>query len=145
MGDLYDTDVLEWSEQQAGLLRRHAAGEKLNERPDWDNIIEEIESVGREQLHSVEGLLLQAMLHELKAQAWPLSQEVEKWRAEAKLFRSQASLRFAPSMRQKLDLDRLYAKALRAMPDTMHGRRPGPVPQSCPWALPRLLEDAGEP
>src|SRR3954470_13875558 len=118
MGDLYDTDVLEWSEQQARLLRRHAGGEKLNEAPDWGNIIEEIESVGREQLHSVQGLLLQAMLHELKAQAWPDARDAEKWRGDAKVFRSEASLRFVPSMRQRLDLGRLYAKAVRAMPDT---------------------------
>ncbi len=145
MGDLYDTDVLEWSEQQARLLRLHAGGEKLNEAPDWDNIIEEIESVGREQLHSVEGLLLQAMLHELKAQAWPGAQDAEKWRGDAKVFRSEASLRFVPSMRRKLDLDRLYAKALRAMPDFIGGQPPGPVAEACPWSLGSLMEDADEP
>ena len=37
MSDLYDTDVFDWSQQQADLLRRHAAGEKLNEQPDWAN------------------------------------------------------------------------------------------------------------
>lgn len=43
----YDTDVLAWSEKQAALLRRIAAGERLNATaPDWPNITEEIESVG---------------------------------------------------------------------------------------------------
>ena len=47
MSDLYDDDILEWSEQQAALLRRVAAGERLNDAsPDWANIIEEVESVG---------------------------------------------------------------------------------------------------
>ena len=31
---LYDADVLEWSEQQARLLRQLAAGERLNEAVD---------------------------------------------------------------------------------------------------------------
>ena len=31
-----------------------ARGEAVNERPDWDNIIDEVESVGSEQLHAVE-------------------------------------------------------------------------------------------
>ena len=31
MNDLYDTDVLLWSERQAALLRRRAAGELINE------------------------------------------------------------------------------------------------------------------
>ena len=46
MSDLYDDDVLLWSERQGALLRRIAAGEPVNERPDWLNIIEEVESVG---------------------------------------------------------------------------------------------------
>ncbi len=60
MGELYEVDVLEWSEHQARLLRQHVAGERTNEAPDWANIIEEVESVGRSQLHAVEVLLLQA-------------------------------------------------------------------------------------
>ncbi len=70
MDTLYDTDILEWSEQQAALLRRVAAGERVNDSDlDWPDIIEEIESVGREQLLAVESLLVQAMLHRLKAEA----------------------------------------------------------------------------
>jgi hypothetical protein len=40
--DLYDDDILWWSEQQAELLRRVAAGERVNDQV----VIEEIESVG---------------------------------------------------------------------------------------------------
>jgi hypothetical protein len=73
MSDLYDEDILLWSERQGDLLRRIAAGEPVNERPDWANIIEEVESVGREQLHAVESLLVQALVHMLKAEGWPLA------------------------------------------------------------------------
>ena len=62
MGDLYDTDIVIWSEEQTALLRRAAAGERLNDpQPDRPNIIEEIESVGSEQVRAVESLLFQAM------------------------------------------------------------------------------------
>ena len=60
MSDLYDDDVLLWSERQAALLRAIAAGEPVNERPDWPNITDEVESVGRSDLRAVESLLLQA-------------------------------------------------------------------------------------
>ena len=40
--------ILVWSEQQAALLRRLGAGEQVNDRIDWENVVEEIESVGRE-------------------------------------------------------------------------------------------------
>jgi hypothetical protein len=33
MPDLYETDILLWSEQQRDLLRRLAAGEPVNEAP----------------------------------------------------------------------------------------------------------------
>lgn len=69
----YDTDILTWSEHQADLLRRVANGDAANETPDWANIAEEIESVGRSELHAVELLLVQAILHGLKTDAWPLS------------------------------------------------------------------------
>ena len=90
MSDLYDEDILLWSERQGTLLRRIAAGEPVNERPDWANIIEEVESVGREQLHAVESLLLQALLHMLKAEGWPNARDVENWLADARGFRVQA-------------------------------------------------------
>jgi hypothetical protein len=60
-----------------------AAGEAVNETPDGPNIIEEIESVGSEQLHAVESRLAQAITHTLKARAWPQSREVPHWQTEA--------------------------------------------------------------
>ncbi len=139
MGDLYDADVLEWSEHQARLLRQHAAGEAGNEAPDWANIIEEIESVGQSQIDAVESWWFQAFLHDLKAEAWPLARDVPAWRGDARGFRAQARRRYRPSMRQKLDVPGIYADALSAMPDTMDGQQPLPVPVICPVTLGELV------
>jgi hypothetical protein len=50
----YDTDILTWSERQAALLRRRAAGELINDADlDWSNIAEEIEDVGKNALGPV--------------------------------------------------------------------------------------------
>jgi hypothetical protein len=141
MSDLYDEDILLWSERQGDLLRRIAAGEPVNERPDWANIIEEVESVGREQLHAIESLLVQALVHMLKAECWPLARDVENWRADARGFRAQARRRFVPSMRQNIDLAGLYADALRAIPATMDGQPPQPLASVCPMTLDELLRD----
>jgi hypothetical protein len=141
MSDTYETDILEWSEHQAELLRRHAAGEKLNEALDWANIAEEIESVGRDQLRAVNSLLVQALTHDLKASAWPLSREVLGWRAEARRFRGDAADRFTPAMRQRIDLASLYRRALRAMPEAIDGQKPLPVPETCPVTLDELLAE----
>jgi hypothetical protein len=137
----YDTDILLWSERQAELLRQHAVGARENDAIDWPNIIEEIESVGNDQRFAVMSLLRQALIHMLKAEAWPLSRDAPNWRADAIDFRIQAADRYAPSMRQRLDLDRIYRQALRAMPETVDGRPPLPVPDACPVTLDELLSD----
>jgi len=42
MTDLYDADILLWSERQANALRRRAVNEI-----DWENIAEEIADLGK--------------------------------------------------------------------------------------------------
>jgi Domain of unknown function DUF29 len=145
ISDLYDEDILQWSEQQAALLRRRAAGELVNDAElDWPNIAEEIESVGRSELRAVESHLILALLHDLKAEAWPGSRDVPHWRAEARGHRADACRAFVPSMRQKIDLADLYRDVLRRMPDTMDGQASLPVPQTCPVTLDELLADQSE-
>jgi hypothetical protein len=142
MDGLYDTDVLLWSERQAELLRGLAAGERINTAElDWPNVIEEIESVGSEQLHAVTSNLMQALIHMLKAQAWPTSPHVPHWQAEARVFRANAADRFAPSMRQRLDLARIYRRALRGLPETIDGQAPLPVPDAGQVTLDELLSE----
>ena len=143
MGDLYDTDVLAWSEQQAALLRQLAESRPSNEALDWANIIEEIESVGSSQVSRVKSLLIQALLHDLKSAAWPQAPYAEHWQAEARLFRGQAQEDFTASMRQKIDVARLYALALRGLPKRIDGQPPLPVPAACPVTLDELLGDGG--
>ena len=80
MSDLYDSDVVTWSERQADLLRRRAAGELVNDAElDWPNIAEEIEDVGKSQVQAVESHLILALLHDLKAEAWPRSLSEPSW------------------------------------------------------------------
>jgi hypothetical protein len=136
----YDADILAWSERQAALLNRRAARELVNDKDlDWSNIAEEIESVGRSELHAVETLLGQALRHMLKAAAWPLARDVPDWVADTIDFRQQAQRRFTPSMRQRLNLARLYTQALRALPETTDDQPPLPLPAACPVTLDELL------
>jgi hypothetical protein len=137
----YDADILVWSEHQAELLRRLARGERVNDQIDWENVVEEVESVGRSQLAAVRSLLIQALLHMLKVKAWPLSGEVPHWRAEALRFRIDAADSFSPGMRQRIDVADLYAKALRVMPTLIDGQPPVPVPPRFWVTLDALLGD----
>jgi hypothetical protein len=137
----YDTDVVTWSERQADLLRRVAAGECVNDLVDWTNVIEEVESVGQSQIDAVESLWTQAFLHDLKAEAWPLAIDLDRRRADARMFRHQARRKYRASMRQRIDLAGLYADALAGLPDKMDGTPPLPVPPACPVTLDEPLSE----
>ena len=110
--DLYTADILRWSGQQADLLRRLARGERVNDAIDWDNLIEEVETVGRSELASVRSLLARALEHLLKLHGWP-DGPANKWRQEMRTFLRDAGDRYASSMRQALDLSDLYARTRR--------------------------------
>jgi Domain of unknown function DUF29 len=132
----YDTDILLWSERQGELLRRRATGDLVNDAElDWPNIAEEIESVGREQLHAVESL------HRLKVMAWPQSSAGAGWQDESLHFRQDAVDRYTPAMRQRIDLARIYRRALQRVPKQIDGLPPQPLPDACPWTLDDLLSD----
>jgi uncharacterized protein DUF29 len=68
--DLYTRDVVLWSERQAEALRRLRAGERVHDL-DWDNVIEEVEGLGRSETKGVRTLLVRALERLLKAAAWP--------------------------------------------------------------------------
>jgi len=141
MADLYETDVLRWSEQQGDLLRRLARGERVNDQIDWENVAEEIEAVGRTERRACESYLIRALLHDLKADAWPQAREVPHRRAEARGFRYEAAKAFTPSMRQLIDLPALYREALRRVPEAIDGQKPLPLPETCPLTLDEMLSD----
>jgi len=142
MSDLYDEDIVLWSERQGELLRRRAAGELVNEAElDWPNIAEEIESVGNEPRFAVESLLVQAIAHRLKAEAWPDCRDAPTWRADSMRFSGDAASRFVPSMRQRIDLYRIWRRAVRAVPETIDGVAPPPMPTVCPYTLDELLSE----
>ena len=137
---LYERDALAWSEHQAALLRRLAAGERLNEAVDWANVIEEVADVGLSELRTCRSLLRQAMLHLLKLHAWPDSLAAPHWRDEVGTFLADAEDRLTPSMRQRITLDELYAKALHmAQKATDASGKPRLLPGTCPFMLDELL------
>jgi hypothetical protein len=135
--DLYTADILRWSGQQADLLRRLARGERVNDAIDWENLIEEVESVGRSELTAVKSLLINALEHMIKIHVWPAG-PVEHWRHEVLVFLGDAQDRFSPSMRQAIDIAQLWRRAVtRALPE---GQSPPlPIPAQCPFALDDLL------
>ncbi len=102
----YDTDVLGWSERQAGLLRRRAAGELVNDGElDWANIAEEIDSVGRSERSALASHVGTIVEHLMKLEAPPAADPRAGWKEI--IVRARAAvgdlLEDSPSLRQTLD------------------------------------------
>ena len=143
---LYERDVLLWSERQAGLLRRLADGERLNEAVDWPHLIEEVLDVGRSELHACEGLLEQALVRLLKLHGAPGHPSARHWRVELLAFLSGARRRHVPSMDQRIDLQALYNEAMRqagaALADA--AVQPSWRPE-CPYTMGDLVDGDADP
>jgi hypothetical protein len=140
MSDLYENDILTWSERQAELPRRRATGEPVNDEDiDWLNVAEEIEDLGKSEVRAVRSHIVRALSHDLKAEAWPESREVPRWRAEARGHRDEARDDYVVSMAAKIDMAKLYQQVLRRMPDTIDGIPPLPVPTTCVVTLDELV------
>lgn len=71
---LYERDFYAWLQEQAGKLR-----ERSHNELDWDNLAEEIESVGRSERKEIETRLAQLVMHLLKWQFQP-GRRSESWR-----------------------------------------------------------------
>lgn len=144
MANLYWDDGLAWSEQQAGLLKRLRAGERVNEAIDWENVIEEIEQMGRSELRTVASMLRLALEHLLKIVAWP-GGPVEHWRAETIGFLANAAAEYTPAMAGRLDVPRQFSRALASVSrQTIDGQAPRPMPTRCPFSEADLIVGAGD-
>jgi len=140
--DLYDRDALAWSERQAALLRRVARGERVND-VDWDHVVEEIEDVGIAELNAVQSYLDQILVHLLKLRGWPELDSEHHWRAAIVAFQTSLERRFAPSMRQRIELAKLYNRAVRQIELLRYGGKAALAPPTtCPVTLDQLLTAA---
>jgi Domain of unknown function DUF29 len=142
--DLYERDILAWSERQVDLLRRVANGERIND-VDWPNVIEEIADVGGSALASVQSFLRQAMIHLIKIHQSGDDLTRSHWRVELDNFLVDAAGRFAPSMRQRIDVQAIWSRARRTMMRSFPAdARIRALPENSPWSLDELLADDHE-
>jgi len=136
---LYDDDILLWSEQQAAVIRK--LGETARNLPndlDIENVAEEIESVGRSELAAVTSYLRLILLHLMKLAGDEASQDAVHWRSEIVGFHSDLMDRFAPSMRQRIDMGKIWRSArerLRAADESAQRQFLANLPEQCPFDI----------
>jgi hypothetical protein len=136
---LYETDYMLWVETTLEQIK-HRQIDKL----DWDNLAEEIESLGIEFRHKVDSYLKQLLIHLLLYQYWTSEREFcgEGWRDELDNFRDELDTLFESKTLYNFFLTRIdliYPKARkRAIKKT--GLSPNCFPEQCPFSVSELLD-----
>lgn len=112
----YETDYNQWLKETVKQLQ-----ERNFEQVDWDNLIEEIESIRKSDRRALMSLLTRLIEHLLKLAYW---QEEKKrsgnhWAAEIVNFRAQIQHRLedSPSLRTELAAmyDKVYPVAIKSV------------------------------
>ena len=98
----YSSDYYTWTKEQVKLLKL-----KQFEQVDWDNLIEEIEDLGKSRENALESYLERLLEHLLKLSYWESGKEycTRGWKAEIRNFRAQIKkiIRKNPALKNKLE------------------------------------------
>jgi hypothetical protein len=132
VSELYDRDFFLWTQEQAAALR---AARKSNLPLDWDNLAEEIESLGKSDRRQLRSQIRRILRHLLKLEVSPALDPRDGWCSTIRDSRSEIEdvLQDSPSLRREVDsiiLEELNVAAKFAATDLQqHGE-----PAAAVWA-----------
>jgi hypothetical protein len=135
--DLYELDFVRWTEEQAAALRR---AKSSNLPLDWENLAEEIESLGRSDRRQLRSQITRVLRHLLKLEVSPATEPRAGWRGTIDEARDEIEglLEDSPSLRREVDgmLKRQIRVAAKLAADDLsqHGE-----PADAVWA--RIRKD----
>jgi hypothetical protein len=140
--DLYEADFYAWTQAQAQKLRDHSAN-----AIDWENLAEEIESVGNSQKHEIRNRLIVLLTHLLKWEFQP-DKRSHSWQSSIGEQRTHISglLDTSPSLWRfpAETLDRSYRFGRRKAAEETR-LKPAIFPETCPYSIEDVLDDTFMP
>lgn len=132
----YEEDYYLWAKEMVEALKNRDYSSV-----DWDNLIEEIEDMGKSQKRAVESLLMRLTEHLLKLKYWDAERERNKrhWEAEVVNFRVLLRKRLKESPSLKKDLAEIYAEIL---PDSKRSiSKLFDIPEQIELSLTQVLDE----
>jgi hypothetical protein len=102
VNELYDRDFFLWTQEQAAALR---AVKKSNLPLDWDNLAEEIESLGKSDRRQLRSQIRRILRHLFKLEVSPALDPRAGWSVTISDSRSEIEdvLHDSPSLRREID------------------------------------------
>jgi hypothetical protein len=140
--DLYEEDFYVWTEVQAAHLRARRLAEL-----DLDNLIEEVEALGRSEKKEVLSNAAKVIERLLKLQHSPATDSRAGWIDSVLEHRNRLEFDLTPRLRQILadELPRVYAIACRAADrrQRAHGEiaAADALPATCPYTVDQITGD----
>ncbi|MGI0479598.1 DUF29 domain-containing protein [Geminocystis sp. CENA526] len=135
--ELYEIDDYLWIQETVKLLK-----EKKFNQLDLENLIEELDDLGRERKNKVESLLEQIIKHLLLLEYWESEYEFNSahWEAEITAFRTQLRKSLTTNLYNHLqqELISIYQDALKYV---KRKSRLNTFPNQCPYTLEQLLDE----
>ncbi len=136
---LYETDFFAWTQRQAEHLRLEEF-----EKIDWNNLLKEVEDMGRSTQRELSNRLIVLLSHLLKWHFQPENRGTS-WRATITVQRKDIArlLRKNPSLHPQVDefVSEVYESALQiAWGQT--GLDYITFPVACPYAVAQILDEA---
>ncbi|MDJ0598161.1 MAG: DUF29 domain-containing protein [Crocosphaera sp.] len=139
---LYELDFGEWIEQQAIALKNKDASAL-----DWDNLQEEIESLGASDKRVINSLTRQLLIHLLLYAYWSINRDfyLSGWKIEINNFRNDLS-DFLDSRNYyqhfENNLDENYSKAFKQVEfKAENANFSFNLPLKCPFTIQQILDD----
>ncbi|TDB49318.1 DUF29 domain-containing protein [Photorhabdus khanii] len=134
----YDSDFYGWTQEQASLLRSGHL-----EQLDTENLLEEIEAMGRSERRELRSRLEILLAHLLKWK-YQANRRGRSWELTIEEQRDKATecLKESPSLRNKLDehLEKAYIAARRlAEKETMINQNV--FPATCLWTFEQIMDE----
>ncbi|MBU2765612.1 DUF29 domain-containing protein [Acidithiobacillus ferrivorans] len=127
---LYERDFLAWIESQVDVLRSRQTG-----RLDWDNVLEEMESMGRSEKNALRSRLQGLLMHLMKWQ-WQPEKRSKSWASSIRNQRLGLKYLFKDSPSLKRLIPELLPDAWGDAADEAAFETGLPIstfPEACPW------------
>ncbi|NEP05081.1 MULTISPECIES: DUF29 domain-containing protein [Okeania] len=131
MTNLYETDFVEWTIKQAQALNDHDL-----KALDWNNLKEEIEDLGKEQIHAVSSFIKRLIEHKLKLDYSSNIYPRNHWQTEINNFQDEIERRLTKTLLNKVDIDKEYERAKRLVLSEYKLD----LPDQCPYTFADLMQ-----
>ncbi|NEN88613.1 MAG: DUF29 domain-containing protein [Okeania sp. SIO3H1] len=130
MTNLYETDFVQWTEEQAKALSEH------NEKAlDWENLREEIDNLGKEKINAVHSFLKQIIIHRLKLDYTNDIRSRRNWIDEIDDFQDEIERRLTNTILNKINIEAEYERAKRKVLKMYDVS----LPDICPYTFEDLM------